>query len=274
MLDLSLLVIAYNKDELLRRCLSSLMLQNLSGYSLNYEVIIINMASTDFTQDIIDFYVTHHGDKVTAYTQTHLGLSEALNTAFMHARGEYIAYIEADDFADFSLYPTALHAFRAKPDMIFLDYAEPEHNTPRISSSNQNMTLGKYFLAMKLWAKIIKRSFWQQLQFSFPLDISAIDELSTISHAVLVHATESIFFVHDVFYHHFKLPELDYRLIFNRRSALEYLLNWQLQYPQDRALRCFILEWGFAQVIAFEVDLEFRSYYLHKLKQQLNLLLE
>lgn len=82
---------AYNAAATIRRALDSVLAQTYR----NYEIIVIDDASTDATADIV---ATHYGDRVRLLRLPHnQGESGAMNAGIAVANGELIAFLDADD---------------------------------------------------------------------------------------------------------------------------------------------------------------------------------
>ena len=93
MLDLSIIVPVYNVEEYIDRCIKSLIAQNL--YS--YEIILVDDGSTDNSSEIINDYSKKYNNVISIH-QKNLGLSGARNTGLKLARGEYIVFVDSDDY--------------------------------------------------------------------------------------------------------------------------------------------------------------------------------
>lgn len=92
---LSLVIPVYNTEEWLERCLNSVVDQNYDFY----EVIIVNDGSTDHSGEIIDRFVRKYSF-IRVINQQNKGVSGARNSGMLNAKGEYIAFIDSDDFID------------------------------------------------------------------------------------------------------------------------------------------------------------------------------
>ena len=88
----SFIVPAYNSEQTICRCLDSLLEQ---GHE-SYEIIVINDGSTDSTKEKIEKYRRHNN--VTIIEQNNSGVSSARNTALKHATGDWICFIDSDDY--------------------------------------------------------------------------------------------------------------------------------------------------------------------------------
>lgn len=86
----SVLIPAYNAMDYLPQTLESVMAQDF----LDYEVVIVNDGSSDAIED---WYAGLSDERVRLISQENRGLAGARNTAIAHARGEYLALLDADD---------------------------------------------------------------------------------------------------------------------------------------------------------------------------------
>ena len=92
---ISVIIPVYNKDRQIIDCLNSVINQTYK----NYEIIIINDGSTDQSErKILDFI--ENKQNVKYIFQKNQGVSSARNTGIKAARGEYIVFIDADDYID------------------------------------------------------------------------------------------------------------------------------------------------------------------------------
>ncbi len=86
----SIIIPAYNAAGWVKRAIDSTLTQT---YSLR-EVLVVNDGSTDATAEVLARY----GDVIRVLTQPNGGLSSARNLGISEARGEYLAFLDADDY--------------------------------------------------------------------------------------------------------------------------------------------------------------------------------
>ena len=91
----SVLVAAYNMQDLLERCLQSLISQTLE----NIEIIVVNDGSTDNTGKICDRYAKKDG-RIRVIHQSNLGLPMARKAGLDAANGKYISFVDSDDWCE------------------------------------------------------------------------------------------------------------------------------------------------------------------------------
>lgn len=90
----SIIIPAFNVEQYLEECLESILSQKFN----DYEIIIIDDGSTDRTKDIAKLYAKKYNSIISLYEQNNLGPSGARNTGLNVAEGEYILYIDSDDY--------------------------------------------------------------------------------------------------------------------------------------------------------------------------------
>lgn len=163
--DLSIVVPVYNVEEYLDQCLTSLINQNTS---YKYEIIAINDGSTDNSSVILKKY----SKKIKIINQQNQGLSGARNSGMKVANGEYIGFVDSDDYVSNDYVETLLKVAKEKNvDMIKCNYYV-FNNDGMIESSNMKCfyTTNKYDKEVLnipgfVWNGIFKRSLWKDTFF-------------------------------------------------------------------------------------------------------------
>lgn len=91
----SVVVPIYNVENYLKECLDSLVFQTLE----NFEVILVNDGSTDRSYEIaLDYSRKYNNFKLVS--QKNSGLSSARNTGISLAKGEYLYFLDSDDYLE------------------------------------------------------------------------------------------------------------------------------------------------------------------------------
>ncbi len=112
---LSIIVPVYNVEKYLRECLDSLVNQTLK----DIEIIVVNDASPDNSEDIILEYMAQDSRIVYIKHEENKCLGTARNTGMKAARGQYIAFVDSDDYVDKHLYAAVIKAFeKTKTDVV------------------------------------------------------------------------------------------------------------------------------------------------------------
>jgi glycosyltransferase involved in cell wall biosynthesis len=88
----SVIMAAYNAEKYIRDAIDSILAQTFG----NFEFLIVNDGSTDSTKDILEQY---HDPRMRVIHQSNQGCVSARHLAISHAKGEYLAIMDADDIA-------------------------------------------------------------------------------------------------------------------------------------------------------------------------------
>lgn len=97
MLKLSIVVPVYNVEKYIEKCLRSCAEQNVSPN--DYEIIVINDGSPDNSLEIVERVAKDYRN-VIVVSQENKGLSEARNKGLSLARGDYIWFVDSDDWIE------------------------------------------------------------------------------------------------------------------------------------------------------------------------------
>lgn len=115
---ISVIIPVYNVEKYLRRCLDSVLNQTFQ----DWEAICVNDGSPDNSAEILDEYAARDS-RFKVINKKNGGLSDARNVGMTHARGEYILYLDSDDF----IHPQTMEityflATRDKSDIVSFTY--------------------------------------------------------------------------------------------------------------------------------------------------------
>ena len=94
-IKLSVIIPVYNAEKYIVECLDSIYNQNLNNDE--FEVIIVNDGSKDHSQQVIEDYLQKTSNAILI-NQQNQGVSQARNNGLSVAKGEYVIFIDSDDF--------------------------------------------------------------------------------------------------------------------------------------------------------------------------------
>ena len=94
---LSIIIPLYNCEKYIKHCLDSILAQGLN--KSDFEIIIVDDGSVDNSYAIASAYATGH-DNIIVVRQENQGVASARNTALKHVNGDYIAFIDSDDYIE------------------------------------------------------------------------------------------------------------------------------------------------------------------------------
>jgi heptose III glucuronosyltransferase len=182
--QISVIVPAYNAAAHLKRCLDSLLAQTINGL----EIIVIDDGSSDATPAILRDYAAR-STQIRVYRQVNCGVSIARNNGLAHARGEFVAFMDADDTAEPTLYADMVA--RARVDTLdivvcnawvhcsdgALKLLFPSTATTRVSHGAGWITqaVAAHQMRHYIWCHLYRRAFLTAHQLQFAASITHQD---------------------------------------------------------------------------------------------------
>lgn len=115
-LRLSFVIPSLNQGRFIRRCIEGCLAQGIASS----EIVVVDGCSTDGTREIL----AHYGDRIRWTSEPDTGQAQAVNRGVAQARGDIIAWINADDcYEDSEALAAVLTAFDADPqlDLVYGD---------------------------------------------------------------------------------------------------------------------------------------------------------
>lgn len=163
----SIIIPVYNVEKYLRKCLNSVFSQNYK----NYEVIVVNDGTKDNSMDIVKDY------PVKVINQKNQGLSVARNNGVKKATGEYILFLDGDDYIEKGLLKEINKSLNNNPDIVrfqikevFEDGKEIDYNEKPFTDKNGQEAfklITKYHFVENAWCYAIRREYYLKNKFKF-----------------------------------------------------------------------------------------------------------
>ncbi|MBR6690025.1 MAG: LicD family protein [Bacilli bacterium] len=206
----SIIVPVYNVENYLEQCLATLVNQTLG----DCEIIVVNDGSTDNSQSIVDRFTKQYPNKVKSFIKKNGGLSDARNYGIKKASGEFIAFVDSDDYVDLDMYEKMYErAMNCGSDVVVCSISSDyelleERNYFKEQFEEGNSILDNPYILYEANSyacnKLIKRELWVNNGFEFP--VGHVFEDSAVIYNVLLMAS-NISFVNCPFYHYRKERE-------------------------------------------------------------------
>ncbi|MGB8452450.1 MAG: CDP-glycerol glycerophosphotransferase family protein [Anaerocolumna sp.] len=175
-IKVSIIVPVYNVEKYLKQCMDSLVNQTLK----DIEIIVVNDGSPDNSIKILEKYEKKYPDIVKVYTTENRGVSHARNYGLDHAMGEFIMFVDSDDFIELDMAEKLYtKAAEDQNDLVMCarynvyeveGKAELKRKVMNIFSMNQNFRMSerKFELVHASpfpWDKLFKRTLLSGIRF-------------------------------------------------------------------------------------------------------------
>jgi len=190
----SVIIPVYNAEKTLGRCVDSILEQNCS----DAEVILVNDGSRDDSGAICEKYAAEY-QNVRYIPQANGGVSAARNTGLDAAQGEYILFVDSDDYVSPTFFSLVREALDAHPaDLLHFSHASfqgekvTEHRltSREYTGAEMERALQQAICDKTLnapWAKVYRRDLIAENHIRFPLGISiAEDRLFNMEYALQI----------------------------------------------------------------------------------------
>ena len=186
-MKVSVIIAAYNIEKYIQRCIESVVNQS----EREIEIIIVNDGSTDNTLNIIN-KVNELDERIIVINKKNQGLIEARKTGLKYANGEFILFLDGDDWLENNcieeLYKTAndkkadvvlYNAYMVYDDRkeIFDTFIEKFIDDIKKNPVKNLLLLN---ISPTIWSKFIKKSFLEENNIEFPQNISYAEDLAAV----------------------------------------------------------------------------------------------
>lgn len=154
----SVIVPMYNAAKSIRLCLDSILRQTFD----DYEVVIINDGSTDNSESVCR-EISNGNDKVLLYTFENGGVGKARRRGIQRARGDFLIFVDVDDFISPDLLKTLSGIIRLHDDVEVIRYYanlinDDEDKDHQRYNSDVNLNIPmKGFDALRAWTNLGKK---------------------------------------------------------------------------------------------------------------------
>ena len=169
-MKVSVIIPVYNVEPYLDKCLNTLVNQTLK----KIEIIIVNDGSKDNSEKIIEKYLKKYPEKIKYIKKANGGLSSARNEGLKYASGEYIGFVDSDDYVSLNTFNLMYKKAKEKNfDLVVcnLNYVY-ESKTKMVSAgldkdleNEDEVKKNIVFLYPAVWNKLYKKEILDSLKF-------------------------------------------------------------------------------------------------------------
>lgn len=202
---ISVIVPVYNVEKYIKQCIESIMAQTYK----NLEIILINDGTKDNSGIICDNYAKKDS-RIKVIHQKNMGLSGARNTGLKNSTGNFITFVDSDDFIDNKMFETMLIILKkyntdiVECGTIFCNESGKyigENTLNKIKIYKNEYQIGELLMNRDItttsWGKLYKKELFKN--FEFPLGKYHEDIFTTYK---LLHFSKKTIVLNQGFYHY------------------------------------------------------------------------
>lgn len=242
MAKISVIIPVYNTEKYLKRCLDSVVNQTLA----DIEIICVNDGSTDGCPQILETYAAKD-NRVKVIHKENCGLVSARKTGVTAASGEYVGYVDSDDWIETDMYETLYrNACGSNADLVSCGYfLEGSYTTVHMDTVEEGLYAGKRMtflrentiyrldrketgLRASLCNKLFSRELIKRIQFDIPDNLTMAEDKMCLLTYIL--ECGSVMVLNRAYYHYMinaqsmvHVPDTGFLL--NVNAVYQYLIT-------------------------------------------------
>jgi glycosyltransferase involved in cell wall biosynthesis len=253
----SIILPVYNVEKYLAKSIDSVLAQTYS----NFELLVIIDGSPDNSKTIADDY-SNKDQRIKVFEKPNGGLSDARNYGIERAEGEYIYFMDSDDWIEPDLLKkTIVILEREQLDLVIFGYIQDDEdkggnliashnilpNREPIKKSGKNVTVDQNLLGLfgYAWNKVYRRSLLINNKLTFEKGTSLVEDI--LFNTQVYQCVDTLHFINEGFYHYLNRPTATLIKQFHSDS-------FQLKIRRNQSLKQFFQVWGFKnneEILAF-----------------------
>lgn len=238
MIKVSIIVPIYNAQDYIKRCLDALVEQDFQRDE--FEILCIDDCSKDKSVEYLKEYEKQYTKIKCYYNEKNRGVSYSRNLGIQKAKGEYLAFCDADDWYDKnSISAMYKKAVEEQADLLISNYYidKGKHSLKRCVTGNFTRNpipkgeLIKY-MDISSSAKLIKKKILVDNKLSYPVDLRRCEEYEVIP--VAAYFAERVVYTDDYTYHYFQNPKSASNFIENNYDFFEIAFERYSRYVSTK----------------------------------------
>lgn len=243
---ISVVIPVYNVEKYLSRCLESV----LSNTYKNLEVICVNDGSTDNSADILNSFADQDS-RITVVHKANAGVSSARNVGLNHITGDFVAFVDSDDWIHPAFFETLIKIqHKHLADIVILDLKSVSEKNEFEDISAQEITVNELSLEQVFKNHTTKsyvtgRLFKKEvlIGFSFPEETKVLED-AIFNTLIMCAKPLKITYTPIGLYYYFSCPTS----LMHHINALDFLVvskllfKYALEQTNNHSKKIFIIE--------------------------------
>lgn len=261
-MKVSIIMPVYNVEKYIAKSIESVLKQTYT----NFELLIIIDGSPDNSKQIAE---TFEDSRITIYEKPNGGLSDARNFGLNKANGDYIYFIDSDDWIEPNLLESTVKFFeRDDVNVIIFGYFLDNENlnkkllsAQKIESENIEFVKGKDDFSLDenrinllgyAWNKIYRTKFLRDHNIIFDKGVSLVEDI--LFNSKVYKSVDRLIFINDTLYHYINRPSESliktfhtnsFELYLKKATSMELFLNsWKISVENKNTILATVIVSG------------------------------
>jgi len=265
---ISIILPCYNVEKYIAKSIQSVLNQTYT----DFELLVVIDGSPDNSKAIAESF---HDNRITIYEKPNGGLSDARNYGLERALGEFVYFMDSDDWIEPDLAEEVILLMNNKNlDLVVFGYIQdnedkegnligskcilPEKDV--IKRTDDNINMDSYLLGLLgyAWNKVYKRNFLLKNNLIFKKGMSLVEDI--VFNTQVYRLVDELHFINKGFYHYVNRPEKTLMKMFHSNTL-------ELKVIKIEYLELFLLNWKVnnSKMILSDVYFEGLKYVTHNL---------
>ena len=262
---ISIIIPSYNEEKNISRCLDSVLNQTFT----DFEVLCVDDGSTDKTFDIIKKYSEKDG-RIIPLKNSEKGVSSARNFGIDNSKGEYIGFVDSDDFIQPQMYEFLYRALTENNcDFSVCRYEKTseikeksfEYKSEKFSPENfisfNNIIFNNNneLVFSAIWTKLISKSFIKNIRFKK----YRIGEDTVFNSELYSKSNNSVFVNSELYTYYVNTESVSFTELWHEKwfDLLETrFISYDLLKSKNEVLSSFYLERGMKFLLSYRFNLK------------------
>lgn len=262
---ISIIIPSYNEEKNISRCLDSILNQTFS----DFEVLCVDDGSNDNTFDIIKEY-SKKDNRIIPMKNPGKGVSSARNFGIDNANGNYIGFVDSDDFIQPQMYEFLYRAIiENKCDFSVCRYKKTnelikkifEYKTEKfipenfVSFNDSEFTINNELVFSAIWTKLISKEFLKNIKFNN----FRIGEDTVFNSQLCSKDYKAIFVDAELYNYYINTQSVSFTELWHEKwfDLLETrFISYDLLKNKNKLLAAFYLERGMKFLLSYRFNLK------------------
>ncbi len=261
---ISIIIPSFNEEKHISRCLDSVLKQTFT----DFEVLCVDDGSSDNTFNIIKEY-SLKDSRIIPLKNPGKGVSAARNFGLDNAKGDYIGFVDSDDFIQPQMYEFLYKAvtenncdfsvcgYKKSSEIKeeYFDYKCEDFSVEKFFSLDKNQLKDKFLILFTIWSKLISKTFLNNIRFQN----LRIGEDTIFSVQLFSKNYKAVYVDRNLYFYYINPQSVTSVDLWNEKkfdSIMSYFTCYNLLKEKNKIFSSFFLERGMKCLLSYRFNIK------------------